>query len=449
MLSATSMFCVALLLTGNACDRVWTLDQMMQRVHADMAGEHWYQVRFRELKIGSIRESRSQLMSGEYVIDRSLRFSLMRNRITHVNERLLFSNEFPYRLLSAEQETTVTHNDTTTETHRVFPTDTMTSSPRSQLNYLATLAFHPQMMIDRDRVETRSIDFTIGQIKRNMWQVNRLLHEGSDYDLASADGLTTHAVSSKGVTVRTNMPGGVSMTIVDRPLDQPWEDNAYLFDRGQISIRVNRAIDQHHRLVALTLRLHADEDAKRLWASLSNGDDDIRIDLRTPLKADVPTAQAGTSHATDYSNASVTDLIAELNLERHATYVNVRRLVETLHERITYEDISHPSLIEETLERQTGDCTEFADVFDAVAIQLGWHSRIRTGLAYHPPSKTFRPHSWNEVVIDEHWISADASWGQLPADASHVPFPRGNTLALLAQAPHMWFEVVDQHYQAD
>lgn len=443
------MFCTALLLMGNPCDPVKTFDHLTQRIHQDLAGERWYQVRFRELDIGSLQETRSQLRSGEYVLSRSLRFSLMRNRITQVNERLVFSSVFPYRLKRAEQDTTVTHNDTTTETQRVFPADTLTSSPQSQLNYLATFAFHPQMMTGRDRVETRSIDFTVGQIKTNIWHVSRLAREGSDYELTSADGLTTHAVSSKGVPVRTNMSGGINMAIIDGPLNQPWEDNGYLFDRGEISIRVNRAIDQHHRLVALTLRVHADEDAKRLWAPLSNGDDDIRIDHRTPRVANAPAAHARTPLVTDISNASVTDLIAELKLERNATYASVQRLVETLHERITYEDISHPSSIEETLERQTGDCTEFADVFDAVATRLGWHSRIKTGLAFHPPSQSFRPHSWNEVAIQGRWISVDASWGQLPADASHVPFPRGNTLALLAQAPSMWFEVVDQHYRSD
>ena len=449
MLSATTVLCTALLLLGNPCDPVTTLDHDTQRLHDDMAGEYWYLVRFQGSNIGSLVETRSQLASGNYVINRSFRFSLMRNRVTHVNERLVFSNEFPYPVLEASQTTTVKHGDHSTTTDRIFPVDTETGTLSASMSYLATLAFYPGFIADREQIDTRSLNFSEHQVDLRTWQVNDSVLDGNDFAVTSSDGSTTYQISSKGIPVHSNMPGGISLVIVEEPLDQTLEADAYVFDSAEISIPVDKVIPEHHRLVTLTLRLHGDSDTKSFWEPISNGDDVIKIDRRIPQVVDVTSLQSTNAGVSALTEGALLNLISDVALDQNATFTNVQRLVSALYQRIRYEDISHASTIEETLERNSGDCTEIADVFDAVATQLGWNSRIKTGLAYHPPSQSFRPHSWNEIAIDGRWITADASWGQLPADASHVPFPRANTLALLVQASSMRFEIVDQEYLSD
>ncbi|MCY3858406.1 MAG: transglutaminase-like domain-containing protein [Gammaproteobacteria bacterium] len=449
MLGASSLLCTVLLFAGNPCEPMRILDQMIESIHDDMAGEHWYEVRFQDRTIGSLHESRSKLPSGEYVLNRSLRFSLMRNRITHVEERIVFSSEFPYPLLKADQETTVTHRGHRTRSLRSFPIETMSDLQQSTLSYLDTQAFHPRWIANRDQIETRSIDFVDIDSNTTTWRISASAHNDSDLTITSADGSTTHLVSSTGVPSHSDLVGGIHLSAVEGPLTQPWADNEYVFDSGGVSVPVNEAIADHHRLVALTLRLDASDVSRNLWKPISDNDGFIRIDRRSPQPTDEHQIEAAHLHAELPAHGSVSSLIREVEIDSKATYTNVKRLVDSLYERIEYEDISHASSIEATLSRKTGDCTEFADLVDAVATKLGWDSRIRTGLAYHSPSQTFRPHSWNEIAIDGHWISADASWGQFPADASHVPFPRANVLALLAQASSTRFEVVDHQYTVD
>ena len=446
MISATSILCAALLLAGHPCDPRHAIDDVMQLAHNDAAGDHWYEVRFQDTTIGNLLESRSQLSTGEYEISRSVRFSLMSNRVTQVTERLLFSSKFPYELLNAEQETTVTLHGDAKSVRRVFPVEATKDTRYPPLNYLATLAFHPLFIGNNDQIKSRSIDFASNRYISNTWQVSEATDYGVAFQLTSIDGLSRHLISSSGTAVQSRGSGGVEALAVDHPEDESWTDGPYLFDSLGISVPVDRSIIDPRRLASLTLQVHGSDEVETLWGTISSSDDTIHIDRRNPPIVDTQQVRRPDSNESDDALAFVADLIDGAKLEPEATNEGVQRLVDELHGRISYEDISQPSSLTETLERMSGDCTEFADVFDSVATRLGWHSRIRTGLAYHAPSQSFRPHSWNEIDINGRWISLDASWGQFPADATHVPFPRANTLALLAQASSTRFEVVDQTY---
>ena len=449
MLSATSIFCAAFLLTGNLCDPVRTLDQITRQAHDDLAGEHWYQVNFQQDKIGSLQETRSQLPTGEFAVTRSLRFSLMSNRITHITEQSHFSSTFPYELLSAEQITTVTHHGNSKSVRRVFPIEATKNSRYPPLTYLSTLAFHPHFVGNNDRITLRSVDFARNRYISHTWQVNVSTEDGVAFRLTSNDGLSTHLISSAGKSVQSSGSGGISTLAVDHAEDESWNDGPFIFDSTEVSVPVDQSIDDPRRLESLTLQIHGSREAKGLWGAILDSNDTIRIDRRNPPIVAIQQLRHSNLSESDNAFALVAKFLTDSNLGREVTYEAVQRLVDELDDRISYEDISEPSSLVETLERKTGDCTEFADVFDAVATHLGWNSRIRTGLAYHAPSQSFRPHSWNEIDIDGRWISADASWGQFPADATHVPFPRANTLALLAQASSTRFEVVDQRYQTN
>ena len=141
-------------------------------------------------------------------------------------------------------------------------------------------------------------------------------------------------------------------------------------------------------------------------------------------------------------------LIKEQQLDGKPTRQSISRLVEFLYAHIQYEEIDFTDSVTDTLARRSGDCTEFADVFHAFGQELGWQTRVQNGLAYHSPTQSFRVHSWNEILVEGSWVSADASWGQFPADASHVPFPPANMLALLVHLRSMRFTVLDSRYES-
>ena len=76
-----------------------------------------------------------------------------------------------------------------------------------------------------------------------------------------------------------------------------------------------------------------------------------------------------------------------------------------------------------TLENRVGDCNEHAVLMAALSRAAGIPSRVEAGLVYLKGS--FYYHAWNLVYLGR-WITADALFGQLPADVSHIRFITGS-----------------------
>ncbi|MBU49501.1 MAG: hypothetical protein CL920_12470 [Deltaproteobacteria bacterium] len=85
--------------------------------------------------------------------------------------------------------------------------------------------------------------------------------------------------------------------------------------------------------------------------------------------------------------------------------------------------IGIPSAIE-TLKTRVGDCNEHATLFAALARAVSIPCQIVSGIAYLRGN--FYYHAWNEChIAGEQWLSVDATWGQTPADVTHIVFVRG------------------------
>lgn len=69
-----------------------------------------------------------------------------------------------------------------------------------------------------------------------------------------------------------------------------------------------------------------------------------------------------------------------------------------------------------------GDCNEHAQLYVAIARAAGIPARIASGLAY--VDGKFYYHAWPEVML-RGWVAVDPTFGQFPADASHIRFVTG------------------------
>jgi hypothetical protein len=76
----------------------------------------------------------------------------------------------------------------------------------------------------------------------------------------------------------------------------------------------------------------------------------------------------------------------------------------------------------QVLETLQGDCNEHTVLFVAMARALGLPARTAVGLVY--VNGAFFYHAWPEVWLDE-WVAVDPTFGQYPADASHIRFVIG------------------------
>jgi transglutaminase-like putative cysteine protease len=72
-----------------------------------------------------------------------------------------------------------------------------------------------------------------------------------------------------------------------------------------------------------------------------------------------------------------------------------------------------------TLRARRGDCNEHAQLYVALARAAGIPARVSAGLAYLDGK--FYYHAWPEVWL-ERWVAVDPTFGQFPADASHLRF---------------------------
>jgi hypothetical protein len=95
-----------------------------------------------------------------------------------------------------------------------------------------------------------------------------------------------------------------------------------------------------------------------------------------------------------------------------------QRIVRWVYENIEKRaDIGVPSAVH-VLERRAGDSYEHAILFVALARAIGLPARTVGGLLY--VSGRFYYHNWAEVHLGQGWLAVDPTFGQQPADASHL-----------------------------
>jgi transglutaminase-like putative cysteine protease len=105
-----------------------------------------------------------------------------------------------------------------------------------------------------------------------------------------------------------------------------------------------------------------------------------------------------------------------------------RALLDWVHRGLAkVPTISVPNAVE-VLEQGKGDCNEHAVLYAALARAAGLPARIASGVVYMPgegdDAGAFYYHAWNEVWLGA-WVAVDPTFGQFPADATHVKLAEG------------------------
>lgn len=69
------------------------------------------------------------------------------------------------------------------------------------------------------------------------------------------------------------------------------------------------------------------------------------------------------------------------------------------------------SKIEKALSQRTGVCMHYAEVFNALANQLGFESYVVEGMTKQNGQTDGMAHAWNATKLDGKWYLFDATWG--------------------------------------
>ncbi len=98
----------------------------------------------------------------------------------------------------------------------------------------------------------------------------------------------------------------------------------------------------------------------------------------------------------------------------------VEAVVHRVHRTLRYSLATAAASASGILADGAGDCSEFARVLVAALRALGVPAREVLGLVYAPRDQGFVFHAWAEAYVDSRWLAVDATWDQVPVDATHI-----------------------------
>lgn len=111
----------------------------------------------------------------------------------------------------------------------------------------------------------------------------------------------------------------------------------------------------------------------------------------------------------------------------------VRLLVSWLAQEIKGSVTDSQSPLE-TLKSRNGNCQAHARLYAALARSAGIPSRFVSGIV-HAPEHGFLYHSWAESLVEKRWVPVDPTFGEYPANLTHIKLVEGDApddMALLA-----------------
>ncbi len=260
-----------------------------------------------------------------------------------------------------------------------------------------------------------------------------------DYDLKGAS--VTLWIDEEGESVREE--GLLGMVVLREPrelaLSRGWPAGDTV-DVVQLSaVPVDRPIDGARSSRVLVVRLHGPESLDPLLRA-AHGEryDGTQLGIHVPPAEDIqsfvlpatddgfsafleaePLIEVGDPAIQEAVNGVLAD---ELDAETAA-----RRLVNWVFAELDkVPEISPPSA-RNVLEMRRGDCNEHTALYTAMARTAGIPTRVAAGIVYTDTlfsTGSFYYHAWPEVWLGD-WVPVDPTFGQFPADATHIKLVEG------------------------
>lgn len=445
MYSVGWLVCTSLLWVNGNCASLSTVEQVTHDIYSEVRGTYWYLISHDTTPIGHLKVTHRKRATGGYEVARVLNFRVTQGREVEIHEVHQFDEPPPHLLQLASRVTEITEGGTTRTMADLIEVGVSNKETFRDISYFSTVPFSSALTEGKFNLETPFVDFDTKDLRIRRWDLG-VPSTNSVRIATSTDKSVSHLLSPKGIPRATALGDTISITLTGQHNARSWQEAPPLLQAEFISVEVTPPLVRPRELVGLTLNINADPSSQELWKPMLNSHNQLDIDRNQldPFEGALASSVVRSRHME--VSQPLTELIALANLDTTLTEKSIQAWMEFLHNHIRYEEVGIVSSIDDTLQRRTGDCTEFADVFDRLAEVFGWPSRTQVGLAYDEGSKTFRAHAWNEVVLDGQWVPIDVGWNQFPADASHVPFPTSDVVSVLAVVSRTRFTVVDQRY---
>ena len=249
-------------------------------------------------------------------------------------------------------------------------------------------------------------------------------------------GISTRTLMrDDGVVLETEMMGMMKLRLEPENIAKSKGETP---DVLALSLAIpNEAIERPREVQELELRL----DLPKIPDTFSG--DHVEIPQQTPQFIEIRTQapplkhRSGTSIAprealepTTLIQSKAPGIIAkakEITKGARNRRERIERLVTHVSTGLKKEYRAALSNAVDVLKEPAGDCTEHAVYFVALARAAGIPSRVVVGLTYTSMGEGgFGGHAWAEVHYRGGWHQVDPTFGQVSADATHIPLAIGN-----------------------
>ena len=105
-----------------------------------------------------------------------------------------------------------------------------------------------------------------------------------------------------------------------------------------------------------------------------------------------------------------------------------RKLTAWVHDNMTKIPVAGVPSAKEILSSLRGDCNEHTTLYTALSRAVGIPTKMAAGIVYSESifaDGAFYYHAWPEVWLGDRWVPVDPTFGQFPADATHIALVEG------------------------
>ncbi|MGI9324376.1 MAG: transglutaminase-like domain-containing protein [Pseudomonadales bacterium] len=430
-LLATCLIAAALWWALSAADPIVQTARSLQ-------GERWYRLTMAQRGVGYYRSRSARGSRGEHEFHTELRFALAKDQPVTVTESYVFAASPPFSLNSAAHSVQRSSGTATVTIERQAQglvarrtetdSDAETAQPEQPLEWQYSLADY---LAFESWIRTKSPGpgASVSVISPNL----DTLALGNDvFELVSSD--------TKGYRVRKRSLLDDTIIELDRNLVPVRFELAGVFDLQRSSqaeaLSARTPLQKSSYRLPLNEPLRQPQELRQLVLRVDGADahefPEVLVLNANPVVPATSDDYLSTSMDHPVNHPRLREVLARLNLKDLSPDAQVQRLLRHVHRFLTYDDSVTARRVIELLDKPSGDCTEYADLFTTLARAAGLPARTIIGMAYSDdPDPALAFHAWNQVQVNGVWEAVDPTWNQRQVDATHWPLPSSERRAML------------------
>lgn len=275
------------------------------------------------------------------------------------------------------------------------------------------------------------------------WTVERVTP--SRIHIRSSQGIRSEYDTTNSIPQLTfsQHPSGLSLRNVEK-LPPTLTTTSAELSRHRIRVALEGELPRPTELSMLELDVKFTQGKPGPWSSLLSPAGTLIVSTTHNLELqETPHRFVSGQNSLSTTSRQVQELANSLTNGIHSADKKLAALVEFTHNYVRYKQSNSPQTLATTLDTKSGDCSDIAELLNALAIATGLPSRTVYGLAYDKTSRSFGIHAWNQIRLTDNQLrSVDPTWNQLHADATHIEFPDAYAHEVLASLEHMTLSVV-------